>query len=94
MRSVRTEPGRKRRYEPQLQVPDGIRDVKTAAGTLLPGQVRSPVRELDPTCLSEGGGSLMPQKDPAQPDYTYLYAQKTESPGPKGNGHPLQYSCL
>ena len=85
----------------QFQVPNGIRDLKTAncaggpaARTRLPVQVRSPVRELDPTCLGEGGGSLMPQKDPAQPDYTCIYAQKTESPGPEGNGHPLQYSCL
>ena len=85
----------------QFQVPNGIRDLKTAncaggpaARTRLPVQVRSPVRELDPTCIGEGGGSLMPQKDPAQPDYTCIYAQKTESPGPEGNGHPLQYSCL
>ena len=80
----------------QFQVPNGIRDLKTAncaggpaARTRLPVQVRSPVRELDPTCIGEGGGSLMPQKDPAQPDYTCIYAQKTESPGPEGNGHPL-----
>ena len=51
----------------QLQVLNGICDLKTAdssggpaSRTLLPMQVWSLVWKPDPTCHSEGGGSLMP----------------------------------